>query len=317
MSSTKLIQNVISILIMAGYNVSKRCEMRPRSFDILASNGKQLLVIKIVSQIDSINGSIALDLDKITRHLNATPLIIGERARNTPLKRGVIYIRYGINAVSPSTLYDYVIGEELPLIYVSAGGLYVDIDFNKLRILRENRSLSIGNLANLLGVSRRAVSRYESGMMGTTLDIALKLEEIFDDTIVNPIDLFKYTPLPEEVKPASLSFGSDNNDISPQHPVNRLRSIGVNIQELQSAPFDAFARFEDEIILLSCSNPHKETITNAELVGDISKISNTHSLCVVHGYKKEKMVGNTLMIGSDKLMDVSDGLDLLDILNLN
>ena len=67
MSNDRLLQNVVSILIMAGYNVSERCEIRPRSFDLMTSDGKHLLVIKVVSQIDSVNEDIAWDLDKIAR----------------------------------------------------------------------------------------------------------------------------------------------------------------------------------------------------------------------------------------------------------
>ena len=37
MSNDRLLQNVVSILIMAGYNVSERCEIRPRSFDLMTS----------------------------------------------------------------------------------------------------------------------------------------------------------------------------------------------------------------------------------------------------------------------------------------
>ncbi|HJJ92427.1 MAG TPA: transcriptional regulator, partial [Methanocorpusculum sp.] len=40
MSNNRLLQNVVSILIMAGYNVSERCEIRPRSFDLMTSDGE-------------------------------------------------------------------------------------------------------------------------------------------------------------------------------------------------------------------------------------------------------------------------------------
>ena len=59
MSSDRLLQNVVSILLMTGYNVSERCEIRPRSFDLMTSNGEHLFVIKVVSQIDSVNEDVA------------------------------------------------------------------------------------------------------------------------------------------------------------------------------------------------------------------------------------------------------------------
>ena len=51
----------------------------------------------------------------------------------------------------------------------------------------------------------------------------------------------------------------------------------------------------------------------AELVGNISQISGTHSLCVVSDYRKEKKIGKTLVIGEERLKHVSDGSDLLEM----
>jgi len=311
MSNDRLLQNVISILIVAGYNVSERCEIRPRSFDLMTTGGEHLMVIKVVSQIDSVSEDTAWDLDKIARHLDAVPLIIGERTRDTPLERGATYLRYGINAVSSATLYDYLAEGELPLVYASPGGLYVNIDADRLRELREEQAMSLGDLAHALGVSRRTISKYEGGM-GTTLDVAMRLEELFNDDIVLPIDLLCYTPAAEERTPASLPSGHNDDAYQHQHPANHLRSIGINVQELRHAPFHAFAVFEDETIL-TCYGTAQKTVHRAELVGNISQISGTHSLCVVSGYRKEKKIGKTLVIGEERLKDVSDGSDLLEM----
>lgn len=310
MSNDRLLQNVVSILIMTGYNVSERCEIRPRSFDLMTSKGDSLLVIKVVSQIDSVNEDVAWDLDKIARHLHAVPLIIGERARDVALERGAIYLRYGINAVSSSTLYDYLAEGELPLVYASPGGLYVNIDADRLRELRERMSMSLGDLAQALGVSRRTISKYESGM-GTTLDMAMRLEEFFNDDIVTPIDLLTYVPAEEERVPASLPSAHTDGE-QTENPEDHLRSIGINVHELRRAPFHAFAVFENETILTCCGSPQK-TVQRAELLGNISQISGTHSLCVVSDYSKEKKIGKTLVIGEKRLKDVEDGEDLLQM----
>ncbi len=312
MSSDRLLQNVVSILLMTGYNVSERCEIRPRSFDLMTSNGENLFVIKVVSQIDSVNEDVAWDLDKIARHLHAVPLIIGERARDIPLERGAIYLRYGINAISPATLYDYLAEGELPLVYASPGGLYVNIDADRLRELRESMSMSLGDLAHALGVSRRTVSKYESGM-GTTLDMAMRLEEFFDDDIVMPINLLHYVPAEEERVPASLPSAHTEGE-NQEKPEEHLRSIGIHVQELRRAPFHAFAVFENETILTCYGTPQK-TVQRAELLGNISQISGTHSLCVVTDYGKEKKIGKTLVIGDKRLKDVEDGEDLLSMVS--
>ena len=149
------------------------------SFDLIARNDGTLLVIKVVSHIDSVSEEAAFDLELISRLLGGIPLIVGERARDAELERGAVYVRYGIYAVSPSTLYDYFVEKIPPLVYASPGGLYVNIDGDALKDIREKRNMSLGDLGNVLGVSRRTISKYESGI-GTTLDVAIRIEEFFN-----------------------------------------------------------------------------------------------------------------------------------------
>ena len=74
---------VISVLITGRYRVSERFSMRPRRFDLIASNGKTTLAIKVVSHIDSVSEETAADLESVARPLQGSALIIGERARDT------------------------------------------------------------------------------------------------------------------------------------------------------------------------------------------------------------------------------------------
>lgn len=154
MSQDRLLQMVISVLLMARFRVSERFSMRPRSFDLIASNPETILVIKVVSHIDGVSEETARDLDQISLHLKGSPLIIGERARDSELERGAVYVRYGIYAVSVATLYDALVEQVPPLVYASPGGLYVNINGEVLREERERRNLSLGDLGNLLGVSQ-------------------------------------------------------------------------------------------------------------------------------------------------------------------
>jgi putative transcriptional regulator len=149
--------------------------------------------------------------------------------------------------------------------------------------------------------------------MGTTLEMAMRLEEFFNDDIVKPIDLLHYTPIEEERIPASLPSGHHTEGEEPsKKPEDHLRSIGINVHELRRSPFRAFAVFENETILTCYGSPQK-TVQRAELVGNISQITGTHSLCVVSDYQKAKMIGKTLVIGEKRLKDVEDGGDLLEM----
>ena len=294
---------VISVLLMSGFRVSERFSMRPRSFDLIASDKDTILVIKVVSHIDSISEEIARDLDHISRYLKASPLIIGERARDAELERGAVYVRYGIYAISVSTLYDAIVESVPPLVYASPGGLYVNINGEVLRELRERRNLSLGDLGTMLGVSRRTISKYEGGM-GTTLEIALKIEEIFDTGLVSAIDLINYEP----------HFKDEAEEQEEEVPMGFLERIGIKLHAMHRAPFQALIEISDQSILTGYGTTQK-VVKRAALIGNISQITGMHAMCVLTDYYKQKKIGKTLVIGEDRLQALEDGEELIELIN--
>ena len=303
MTQDRLLQMVISVLLMSGFRVSERFSMRPRSFDLIASDKDTILVIKVVSHIDSISDEIARDLDHISRYLRASPLIIGERARDAELERGAVYVRYGIYAINISTLYDALVESIPPLVYASPGGLYVNINGEVLRELRERKNLSLGDLGTMLGVSRRTISKYEGGM-GTTLEIALKIEEIFDTGLVSAIDLINYEP----------HLKDEAGDQGEEVPMGFLERIGMKLHAMHRAPFQALIEFSDQSILTGYGTTQK-VVKRAALIGNISQITGMHAMCVLTDYYKQKKIGKTLVIGEDRLQALEDGEELIDLIN--
>lgn len=301
MSQERLLDMVVSVMLTAGYEVSERCSLRPRSFDLIAGKEDGLIVIKVVSHIDSVSEEISRDLDAIVRHLGASPLIIGERARDTELERGTVYVRYGIYAISPATLYDFLVEHVPPLIYAQPGGLYVNLNGNLLKDLRKAHQYSLGDLARHLGVSRRTISKYEDGM-STTLDIAIQLEELFDEAVVKAIDLLSYVPTTPETVERPVSG-----------PLADFERMGVEVHQIHRAPFQALAVVQEERIL-ACFGPAQKTVRRAALVGNISQIAKTHAICVLSDYKKKRRIGRTLIIGEEHLQSLEDGADLMDMI---
>jgi putative transcriptional regulator len=302
MTQERLLQMAISVLITAGYSVSERCDIRPRSFDLIAANDETLLIIKVIFHIDSVNEEIANDLRLIALYLKGKPLIIGARTRDSELERGAVYIRYGINAMNISTLYDYLVEDIPPLVYASPGGLYVNINGGLLRELRERNQLSLGELATLLGVSRRTISKYESGM-GTSLDIAIKLEELFNTAIVEAID-----PLTFEAH-ARQSSREYQEDIPSD-----LERMGLELHITHRAPFQALAFYKSDTILTGFGTAQR-IVRRAALIGNLSEITKSKAMCVITDYKKKKRVGKTLIIGEERLHSIESGSELMDLIN--
>ncbi|PWR71209.1 transcriptional regulator [Methanospirillum stamsii] len=302
MSQDRLLRNVISVMIMAGYEVSELFAMRPKSFDIIASNGDQILVLKVISHIDSISEENARDLDRIARNLSGSPLIVGERARDAELERGAVYVRYGIFAINYPTLHDYFVEGSPPLIYASPGGLYVNISGERLRELRENSSLSLGDLGQILGVSRRTVAKYEAGM-GTTIEIALRIEETFDSGVVEPIDLIQYNSHFEE--PAKKP------DEIPIRAV--IEEMGMDIQPMYRAPFQALVRYDSHTILTGYGSSQKLS-RRAGIIGNISQVTRTHAMCIMTDDQRQRRIGRTLMISEDSLLSLDEPDDLINLI---
>jgi putative transcriptional regulator len=304
MTQDRSLQLVTSVMITAGFEVSERFSLRPRSFDLIARKNGVLLVIKVVSHIDSVSEEVAFDIETIARHLRGIPLIVGERARDAELERGAVYIRYGIYAVSVATLYDFFVEKIPPLIYASPGGLYVNINGEALREMRERRGMSLGDLGHLLGVSRRTISKYESGM-GTTLDVAIRIEEVFDAGVAESIDLLRHEPH------KTAEHGQRAEPKEPPASMGILEKLGMKLHTLHGAPFQALVTFDEHTIFTGYGTAQK-IVKRAALIGNLSHIAKKQAMCVITDYHKEKKVGRTLIIGEDRLIHLRDGSELID-----
>ena len=311
MSQDRQLQLVTSVMISAGFAVSEKFTLRPRSFDLIARNNGTLVVIKVVTHIDSVSEEAAFDLDVIARHLGAVPLIVGERAREAELERGAVYVRYGIYAISVATLYDYFVEKIPPLVYASPGGLYVNINGDALRELREQRNMSLGDLGQVLGVSRRTISKYESGM-GTTLEVAIKIEEYFNTGVVESIDIVqREMEAAEPVQAPSPQAPVRGHE--PGNPIEFLEELGIQLHTLRGAPFQALLTFDRHTILTGYG-PAQKVVKRAALISNLSTIAKKHAMCIAPDYHHEKKIGRTLMIGEERLHAIEDGFELLDML---
>src|SRR6056297_3685631 len=188
MSRSALVGNVTAMLRDAGFLVSDRCAIRPKSFDVAARRGEDTVLVKILGNIDAFDARTGAEMRRLGEYLQATPIVIGLRTRDEDLKPGVVYFRHGVPVLSPDTAMDLFVEEVPPLIYAAPGGLYVNIDSEVLADVREEKEWSLGKLAKELGVSRRTVSKYEGGM-DASVEVAAELEDLFDAPLTSPVSV--------------------------------------------------------------------------------------------------------------------------------
>lgn len=146
-------------------------------FDFVAKKKNLIMLLKLLFNIDSLSSDIAGDLKAVASSLSTPPLIVGKKTRVGEMEDGVVYERYGINSITPNTLEDALVHNILPSIVSARGGYYVEIDGEKLREIRTGKSISLGELAEKAGITRRMAAKYERENASPTLSIALKLGE--------------------------------------------------------------------------------------------------------------------------------------------
>jgi len=312
-----LIARVMETLQEAGFIVSSRCEAR--GFDLAARREEITLLAKILHNIDGINEEVARSIKRAAFCLLASPVVIGEKRGTSFLEDDVVYHRYGIPALNAHTLYDYFVGGVHPYVYSATGGLYVNIDGEEMKWARERKELSLGDVAAELGVSRRSVSKYEEGGTSTTIDIALKLEEILDTKLIEILEFLKSefeNHLPRQAQDIPGARVEEVASGLEKDILGIMEEIGFEIFRTAYAPFNAVSlpqsqrvsREESERmkILTGISKYTERMIKRARIISSLSRVTRTKSVLVVNGNVKRVQVDNTVLIRKEELKKIRD-----------
>ena len=309
MSRSALVGNVTAMLEDAGFVVSDRCALRPRSFDIAARRGEDVLLVKILSNIDAFDGRTGAEMRRLGEYLGATPLVIGLRTRDQELEPGVVYFRQGVPVFSPDTAVNLFVEEVPPLIYAAPGGLYVNIDSGVLEEVREERGWSLGQLAGELGVSRRTVSKYEGGM-DASVEVAAQLEELFDTPLTSPVDVFDEEPVRESEEPPA----APQVDPEDEAVVAVLTRVGYEVHPTDRAPFETVSEDGDsEQVLTSHSEFDRTAEKRARIMSSVGRVTRTRPVYIVEQAPRDAVEG-TALIEHDEMEAVEERDDLRDLI---
>ena len=164
-----------STLKEAGFNVSEPCRSRPSCFDLAARRGETLIFIRVQPDIGSRSTNDSTELKAISESFSAPCLLIGEEAREKPLQDDTVYTRHDILTITPKTFENVVLRDIRPLIQANPGGYYVEIDGEALKKRRQKLGLSAGEVAEMVGTSRRTIYGYERDMAKASVAAAYNL----------------------------------------------------------------------------------------------------------------------------------------------
>jgi len=308
MSRSALVGNVTAMLEDAGFMVSDRCAIRPKSFDVAARRGEDVLLLKILGNIDAFDARTGAEMRRLGTYLNATPMVIGLRTRDEELDPGVVYFRNGVPVLSPDTAMDLFVEGVPPLIYAAPGGLYVNIDSEVLQDARQDRDWSLGRLAKELGVSRRTVSKYEDGM-DASVEVAAELEELFEAPLTAPVSVLEDGG--ESVREPDDPPEGPGVDPDDEAIVTVLTRVGYEVHPTERAPFKTVSENEgeQEQMLTGHSEFTKTAEKRARIMSSVSRVTRTQSVYVVDRARREAVDG-TAIIEKEEIERIEDHSEL-------
>jgi putative transcriptional regulator len=282
------IEHIRELLERAGFYVADTHAIRPTSFDLAARRDATLLLVKVLKNIDALDSKEATRLRELGRLFPAITLVIGQTSGASDLDPGVVYTRYGVPIINEETLQEFLEKALPPFLYASPGGTFAQVDGPRLRQLRDERGLSLGTLATIAGVSRRAIQLYEESAGAEALVIE-RIESFLGETVVKPIDLFEWsTRGRDDAEPAKPAEGAEAT-ADRSHPstgdtlrdgvVRQLDGMGLEVTVTVRAPFDALARTPD--VLLAAVGSLRTALHRAEVLPGLARVAEGHAVFIV------------------------------------
>jgi putative transcriptional regulator len=312
MDRTELCATIREFLGAAGFSVSDPSAIRLPGFDIVARRDETLLIIKVLSNIDGLSEDVGHELHALAYLLKATPLLIGEKNGMNILEDDVVYFRFGIQTVTATTLKNHIVSETPVHAYAAPGGLYVNLDQQKIRRLRQEKNISLGSFAHHVRVSRRTVRMYEDGM-SARIDIADRIESLFEQTVTMPIDLLKPLRGENEQLP-SYTKEQDNMKEFQREIFSLLQDIGYRIIPMDRCPFEAVSKEKEKILLTCVQQYNKKIVEKAHFINNISKIIDKHAVMFTDKDVSKKNVEGTPIIIKKELKKLHDPEDVFALI---
>jgi len=282
---TGKIKAVEDILKEGGFTVSQRCCSRPSCFDIAARKNESLIFVKVQHDIGCVSPYDSLELRIIAEQVSAAPLFISEKTRDKPLEDDTVYSRYNVLAVTPKTFENIVLKGIYPLIQAGPGGYYVEIDGEAIKKRRQELGLSVGEVAEKIGISRRTLYGYERGMAKASVTAAYNLLCTLGVPVAKPVDIFEKPKSHRKPLMARARQIFTRNKLL-QKIFKKLADY--NFVAVRKAPFDFMVTVpEEHMKIIGGVADSQETTLNrrVEEILSLSEVVQAHPVLVTDGGK--------------------------------
>lgn len=299
-----------STLREAGFFVSQHCCSRPSCFDFAARKNNALIFISVQRDIGSLAANDLHELQAIAESFSAASLLIGEQAREKPLEDDTVYTRHDTLAINPTTFENVVLRNVPPLIQANPGGYYVEIDGDALKHKRQELGVSVGEMAELVGTSRRTIYGYERGMAKASVTAAYNLIWALGIPVAKPINILEKARTRRKcfiLTTAKLVFAR-----------TRLLSkifrkfAKCHITTVKKAPFDFIINVPEEkmrIIGGVANDKELELNNRVDEILSVSRVAQAHPILITEGQKPSGK--NISCISSEEVSKIKNPEDLI------
>lgn len=281
MEKTVLVNNVVNILIKNGFSVavSEGC------FDI-AARREHLILIKILLNIDGMNEEQATSLRTVSYFLSAYPMVVAVKTNREFLNDEMIYSRFQLPVVTPGTL-NTVLEEEAVAIKSAKGRHTAEIDAAALREKRSEMKMSMQELADAVGISKKALYEIETKRVNPTVETLERLEKQLK------IDL----KTNYEMKVAEKTFMKPKDEF--ERTVDKeLKRMGMESSSVRYAPFEIIGR-EKFSVITSLSKDGLKIKREARTVRSLSDILATSGFFVAKKSEGKAVSGVPVLLESE------------------
>ena len=162
----------------------------------------------------------------------------------------------------------------------------LEIDGNLIRENRQKLGLSVGKVAEMMGISRRTLYGYERGMAKASVSTAYKLEWVLGVPLAQFVDVFQ-----------SASEGGGFFAAAKRMIINRrflqtvfskFTQFNFGVVHTKRAPFDFIAQCSQKKSKIICGVADKKERNvdqRTEEILSVSKIINAHPVFITEGEK--------------------------------
>lgn len=235
-----LVNKIVNSLLQKEFQVfvTESC------FDI-AARRENLLLLKVLQNIDGLNSEQALSLRAISYFLSAYPFIISLKNNREILNNETVYSRFELPVMTPH-LFEEILTEEVSAIQSSKGRYTVEINVSALREKRIGLKHTLEELADAIGITKKAMYEIESKRVNPKAETVDKLEKVLGAEL----------KLPYKPKQPKASYLQPKDEF--QRKVSKeFARIGLDNSSVYYAPFEIVGKEKFSLITSLSKNTVK------------------------------------------------------------